>query len=83
MSTISDLRDHLFKVIEGLENPDKEARMDCKTAEAICLAAGRLIETARVEIDFRRVMGERMKPSEFMTLPHKKGKQQARLKAVV
>lgn len=82
MSNITDLRGHLFDVIEGLKNPNKEARLDCQTAEAICLAAKRLIETAEVEIKFRQVMGEKIKPSDFMTLP--KGKQQRpRLKAVV
>ena len=82
MSNISDLRHHLFSVIEGLNNPNKEARLDCATAEAICLAAKRLIETAEVEIKFRQVMGERIKPSEFMTLP-KAGKKPSRLRAVV
>lgn len=84
VSNITDLREHLFKVIDGLENPNKEARLDCKTAEAICLAAKRLIETAEVEIRFRQIMGDRVKPSDFMSLPGKKGKQQqTRLKAVV
>jgi hypothetical protein len=71
-NTISDLRSHLFDVIEGLKNPNKEARLDCQTADSICLAAKRLIETAEVEIKFRQVMGDKVKPSPFMTLPQKR-----------
>lgn len=82
MSNITDLRHHLFSVIDGLRNPNKEARLDCSTAEAICLAAKRLIETAEIEIKFRQVMGERIKPSEFMTLPKTAKKQQPRLRSV-
>lgn len=82
MSNITDLRSHLFKVIEGLNNPNKEARLDCKTAEAICLAARRLIETAEVEIKFRQVMGDKVKASEFMMLPKNKRGGRPNLRAI-
>lgn len=81
VSNITDLRNHLFAVMDSLRNPNKEARLDCQTAEAICLAAKRLIETAEVEITFRRVMGDKIKQSEFMGSP--KTKKLPRLRSVV
>lgn len=80
VNNITTLRDHLFGVMDSLRNPNKEARLDCQTAEAICLAAKRLIETAEVEITFRKVMGDKIKQSDFMSSP--KRKQLARLRSV-
>lgn len=53
---ITDLRNHLFETIEALKDPDKP--MDVKQAHAICAAAKVLIDTARVEVDFMRTVGE-------------------------
>lgn len=55
---LTDLRGHLFDVIERLKDPKAEAPLDTKTAEAICLAAKRLIETADVELRFREQLGK-------------------------
>jgi hypothetical protein len=49
--TMSDLRGHLFDTIEELKKP--EGAIDINRADAICKAAGRLIQTAEVEIKFR------------------------------
>jgi hypothetical protein len=53
---ISDLRDHLFETLEALK--DKEAPMDLDRAKAICGVAKHLIESAKVEVDYIRVVGE-------------------------
>lgn len=68
-NSISDLRNHLFDVIERLKDPSDEHPMDVKVAEAVCLAAKRLIETAEVEIKFRETTGLELAPSEFLNLP--------------
>jgi hypothetical protein len=66
---LTDLRGHLFDVIERLKDPRTDAPMDTKTAEAICLAAKRLVETAEVELQFREQIGREMEASEFLALP--------------
>lgn len=76
---LSDLRGHLFDVIERLKDPKADQPMEVKTAEAICLAAKRLVETAQVELQFREQIGREVEASEFLELPKKK---QRRLSAV-
>lgn len=74
---IGDLRNHLFDVIERLKDPQPETPIDIESAQVICLAAKRLIETAEVEIKFRQIVGKEMEASEFLEmaklekLPHK------------
>lgn len=58
-NNISHLRNHLFEVIERLKDPDVKAPMDTETAEAICLAAKRLIEVAQVEMEFWEMSGSK------------------------
>lgn len=69
---ISDLRGHLFDVIERLKDPKADAPMDTKTAEAICLAAKRLVDTAEVELKFREQLGRDLEASEFLELSKKR-----------
>jgi hypothetical protein len=69
---LSDLRGHLFDVIERLKDPKTENPMDTKTAEAICLAAKRLVETAEVELQFREQMGSALDASDFLELPKRR-----------
>jgi hypothetical protein len=47
---MSDLRDHLFMTLEGLN--DKDEPMDIKRAEAIANVAQVLVNIAKVEVDF-------------------------------
>lgn len=68
-NSITDLRNHLFDVIERLKDPDEKTPIDCETAEVICLAAKRLIETAEVEIKFRQLTGRENESSDFLCLP--------------
>lgn len=53
---IGDLRDHLFETLEMLK--DKEAPMDLERAKAICGVSKQIIETAKVEVDYMRTVGE-------------------------
>lgn len=57
-SSMTDLRGHLFRVIERLQEPDVSKRMDRETAETICLAAKRLLESAEVEIKVRNTLNK-------------------------
>jgi hypothetical protein len=66
---ITDLRNHLFETLERLKDPDPKSPMDTETAESVCLVAKRLIETAQVEIEFRRLTGQTAVGSEFLELP--------------
>lgn len=47
---ISDLRDHLFATIEGLQDP--ESNMTVEKAKAVADVAQVIINTAKLEIDF-------------------------------
>lgn len=71
-NTMDDLRNHLFETIEALRDEDKP--MDIDRAKAICGAAEKLIDTAKVEIQFLDITGQ-TKASGFLTsakpaLPH-------------
>lgn len=52
---MDDLRNHLFETLELLK--DEEKPMDIERAKAISNIAGRLIETAKVEVDYLKVTG--------------------------
>ena len=51
--TLEDLRTHLFKTLEGLQ--DKANPMDIDRAKAVSDVAQTIINTAKVEIDHMRV----------------------------
>ncbi len=51
---ISDVREALFKVLEGLTDPDKP--MDIERARAVNETAQTIINSAKVEVDFLKVM---------------------------
>lgn len=51
--TMTDLRGHLFDTIEQLKDPEG---IDVRRAGEICKAAGRLIQTAEVEIKYRQLI---------------------------
>lgn len=51
---ISDVRAALFKVLDGLADPDKP--MDIERARAINETAQTIINSAKVEVDFLKVM---------------------------
>ena len=56
-NTIEDLRKHLFETLEGLK--DKEKPLDIDRAKAVCEVAGKIIETAKVEVSYLNVVGGR------------------------
>lgn len=51
---ISDLRDHLFETLEALK--DKDAPMDVERARAVSEVAGKIIDSARVEVDMVKAL---------------------------
>lgn len=53
---VEDLRDHLFETIELLKDPD--SKMDVQRARAISDLAGRVIDSAKVEVDHLKVTGQ-------------------------
>ena len=52
---IEDLRDHLFAALEGLS--DTENPLDIERAKAISDVSQTIINSAKVEIDFLKVVG--------------------------
>jgi hypothetical protein len=64
---IADLRDHLFETIEGLK--DKDNPMDVKRAQAISSAAQAIIGTAKLEVQYLRLVGADDAKSEFLEPP--------------
>lgn len=62
--TMTELRGHLFDVIEKLKAPEP---MDVQIAKTICLASQRLLESANVEIRFRHLATQTEQASAFLT----------------
>ncbi len=50
---LSDVRDHLFAVIEGLQ--DENDPMDINRANAIVNAADKIIDVAKVEVSYLKL----------------------------
>lgn len=53
---IEDLRNHLFETLEQLKDPEKP--MDLDRARAVADVARKIIDSAKVEVDFLRVTGQ-------------------------
>jgi hypothetical protein len=60
---IQDLRNHLFETLEAPK--DEEKPMDTDRARAICMVAEKLIDSARVEVKFLEVTGNRGQGKAF------------------
>ena len=54
-NTLADLRNHLFETLEELRDP--ASRMDTARARAICDVSGRIIDSAKVEVEMVRAIG--------------------------
>lgn len=52
---IESLREHLFETLAALKNKDDP--MDIDRAKAVSDVAGRLIDSAKVEVDFVKATG--------------------------
>jgi hypothetical protein len=70
---MSDLRNHLFEVLEGLK--DKDQPMDIDRAKAISEVAQTVINTAKVEVQFLETVGGDAS-GEFFKTPIPRGKLQ-------
>jgi hypothetical protein len=70
---MSDLRNHLFEVLEALK--DKDQPMDIDRAKAISEVAQTVINTAKVEVQFLETVGGDAS-GEFFEAPTRLGKLQ-------
>lgn len=61
---LSDLRNHLFETIEGL----KDNSIPVDRARAISDAAGKIIESGKMELEFVKFVGDR-EASKFFDTP--------------
>lgn len=64
---MSDLRDHLFKTLEGLR--DKSIEVD--RAEAVASVASVVIESAKTELKFMELVGRDVDSNFFPPKPSK------------
>jgi len=60
---VGDLRDHLFETLEALKDTDHP--MDVDRALAVAQVADRIIATAKVEVDYAKITGQRL-GSDFL-----------------
>lgn len=60
---LQDVRDHLFAALEGLA--DKDEPLEVSRAKAIASVAQVIINTAKLELDFKRATGNESKESDF------------------
>lgn len=60
---LEDLRNHLFETLDSLRNEEKP--MDLDRARTIAEVAQAIINSAKVEVDFLRVTGQKSQ-SEFL-----------------
>jgi hypothetical protein len=67
-NSINELRGHLFDVLRNLKSAPKENAINPETADAICLVSKRLIETAKLELEYRKMSGREYQASEFLGL---------------
>lgn len=66
---ITDLRADLAGTIKALREGDEKMTVD--KAKAVSELAGRMIDSAKVEVDMLRTIGRgRMKPTGFVPLEH-------------
>ncbi len=63
---LSDLRNHLFETIECLKDTSKPMPVD--RAHAISEAAGKLIDSGKMELQYLKMMGDR-EASRFFDTP--------------
>jgi hypothetical protein len=57
-NTLNDLRDHLFAQLENLSDPDKPLEKEIERAKAMAALADRIIDGARVQVEFAEVTGQ-------------------------
>lgn len=67
---IEDLRNHLFETLEALRNEEKP--MDLARANEIANVAKVIVESAKVEVAFLKVTGER-KSTDFLPTEEDEG----------
>lgn len=60
---MSDLRNHLFETLEALK--DKDAPLDLARAQAVSEVAQTIINSAKVEIEFMKVIDSSAPRSDF------------------
>ena len=61
---IHDLRNHLFATLEALQDSDNP--MEIARAKAISDVAGKIIDSAKAENDFLKIMRGNALPSNFI-----------------
>lgn len=64
---MSDLRNHLFETLEQLK--DKDQPLDLARAQAICGVAQTIIDSAKVEVAFMKVIDASAPGSDFFGSP--------------
>jgi hypothetical protein len=61
---ITDLRNHLFETLEGLL--DKQEPLDIDRAKAVADVAQVIVNSAKIEVEFLKVMGSNVEDTGFI-----------------
>lgn len=69
---IQDLRNMLFEQIERLMDDDADLATETKRAEAVANIANVLVHSAKVEVDFLRMVGAEGSGTGFIPMDNQK-----------
>jgi len=89
-TSLNDLRDHLFDVIERLkskndQNTSENEKMDVETAKAIANIGTVIVNSTKIEVDAMRIIANAQNPknlaaflkkSEFLQIPETTGSEE-------
>ena len=67
-NTTKDLRDHLFKQIERLNDPTLDLDKELEKAKALASIGNVIVNSVKIEIDFARVAGGKKGSKEIKEL---------------
>jgi len=69
---IQDLRNMLFEQIERLMDDDADLEIETQRAEAVAQIASVLVQSAKVEVDFLRMVGAEGSGTGFIPMDNQK-----------
>lgn len=69
---IQDLRNMLFEQMERLMDDDADLETETKRAEAVANIASVLVQSAKVEVDFLRMVGAEGSGTGFIPMDNQK-----------
>lgn len=69
---IQDLRNILFAQLEKLSDDDVNLELECKRSESLAQIASIIVQSAKVEVDFLRMVGAEGSGTGFIPMDNQK-----------